>query len=34
MADSHDERIRAAFTAQAATFEDPRLNVAFTSSVP
>jgi SAM-dependent methyltransferase len=34
MADSHDERIRAAFTAQAVTFEDPRLNVAFTSSVP
>jgi ubiquinone/menaquinone biosynthesis C-methylase UbiE len=32
--DSHDERIRAAFTSQAATFEDARLNVAFTSSVP
>jgi SAM-dependent methyltransferase len=32
--DTHDERIRAAFTSQAATFEDARLNVAFTSSVP
>ncbi|MDT5323687.1 MAG: hypothetical protein QOF25_839 [Mycobacterium sp.] len=31
---THDERIRAAFTSQAATFEDARLNVAFTSSVP
>ena len=34
MPDTHDERIRAAFTPQAATFEDARLNVAFTSSVP
>ena len=34
MPDTHEERIRAAFTPQAATFEDPRLNVAFTSSVP
>jgi predicted TPR repeat methyltransferase len=32
--DTHEERIRAAFTPQAATFEDARLNVAFTSSVP
>ncbi|MCU1696967.1 MAG: hypothetical protein JWR34_3030 [Mycobacterium sp.] len=31
---THDDRIRAAFTSQAATFEDARLNVAFTSSVP
>jgi ubiquinone/menaquinone biosynthesis C-methylase UbiE len=34
MSDTHQERIRAAFTPQAATFEDARLNVAFTSSVP
>jgi ubiquinone/menaquinone biosynthesis C-methylase UbiE len=34
MPDTHQERIRAAFTPQAATFEDARLNVAFTSSVP
>jgi ubiquinone/menaquinone biosynthesis C-methylase UbiE len=34
MPDTHKERIRAAFTPQAATFEDARLNVAFTSSVP
>ena len=34
MPDTHEERIRAAFTPQAATFEDARLNVAFTSSVP
>jgi ubiquinone/menaquinone biosynthesis C-methylase UbiE len=32
--ETHEERIRAAFTPQAATFEDARLNVAFTSSVP
>ena len=31
---THEERIRAAFTPQAATFADARLNVAFTSSVP
>jgi hypothetical protein len=30
MPDTHEERIRAAFTPQAATFEDARLNVAFT----
>ena len=34
MPDTHEEKIRAAFTPQAATFEDARLNVAFTSSVP
>jgi ubiquinone/menaquinone biosynthesis C-methylase UbiE len=34
MPDTHKERIRAVFTPQAATFEDARLNVAFTSSVP
>ena len=34
MPDTQEERIRAAFTPQAATFEDARLNVAFTSSVP
>jgi ubiquinone/menaquinone biosynthesis C-methylase UbiE len=34
MPDSHDERIREAFTRQAATFEDERLNVAFTSGLP
>jgi hypothetical protein len=28
---THKERIRAAFTPQAATFEDARLNVAFIS---
>ena len=31
---AHDDRIRTAFTSQATTFEDSRLNVAFTSSVP
>ena len=34
MPDTHKERIRAAFTPQAATFEDARLNVAFTATVP
>ena len=34
MPDTHQQRIRAAFTPQAATVEDARLNVAFTSSVP
>jgi SAM-dependent methyltransferase len=32
--DNHQERIRSAFTPQAATMENDRLNVAFTSSVP
>jgi SAM-dependent methyltransferase len=31
---SHEDRIRDAFTRQAATFEDERLNVAFTSGLP
>ena len=30
----HEERIREAFTRQASTFEDERLNVAFTSGLP
>ncbi len=30
----HEERIRAAFTRQAGTFEDERLNIAFTSGLP
>ncbi|AII05767.1 class I SAM-dependent methyltransferase [Rhodococcus opacus] len=34
MPNPHEERIRAAFTRQAPTFEDARLNIAFTSSVP
>ena len=34
MPDPHQQRIRAAFTPQAATVEDARLNVAFTASVP
>jgi ubiquinone/menaquinone biosynthesis C-methylase UbiE len=34
MAGSHDERVREAFTRQAGTFEDARLNVAFTSGLP
>ncbi|MGV9797311.1 class I SAM-dependent methyltransferase [Mycobacterium sp. NPDC003449] len=34
MSDSHRERIRKAFTSQAATLEDTGLNLAFTSSVP
>ena len=34
MSDSHQQRVRAAFTRQAATFEDERLNVAFTSGLP
>lgn len=34
MPNSHEERIRNAFTRQAPTFEDARLNIAFTSSVP
>jgi hypothetical protein len=33
MPDTQEEWIRAAFTPQAAMFEDARLNVAFTSSV-
>ena len=34
MPGSHDERVREAFTRQAGTFEDERLNVAFTSGLP
>ena len=34
MAETHEERIREAFTRQAETFEDERLNVAFTSGLP
>ncbi|MCQ4120723.1 class I SAM-dependent methyltransferase [Rhodococcus tibetensis] len=34
MANSHEKRIRTAFTRQAPTFEEERLNTAFTSSVP
>lgn len=34
MPGTHEERIRQAFTLQAATFEDERLNVAFTSGLP
>ncbi|MGH3356003.1 MAG: class I SAM-dependent methyltransferase [Nocardioidaceae bacterium] len=34
MPDTHEDRIREAFTRQAATFEDERLNVAFTSGLP
>lgn len=34
MAENHDDRIRDAFTRQARTFEDERLNVAFTSGLP
>ncbi|HEU4513398.1 MAG TPA: methyltransferase domain-containing protein [Nocardioidaceae bacterium] len=34
MAETHDDRIRDAFTRQAGTFEDERLNVAFTSGLP
>ncbi|MDQ4086292.1 MAG: methyltransferase domain-containing protein [Actinomycetota bacterium] len=34
MPGTHDERIRDAFTRQATTFEDERLNVAFTSGLP
>jgi SAM-dependent methyltransferase len=34
MPGTHEERIRLAFTRQAATFEDERLNVAFTSGLP
>jgi ubiquinone/menaquinone biosynthesis C-methylase UbiE len=34
MPGSHEERIREAFTRQAGTFEDERLNVAFTSGLP
>ncbi|HEX2175687.1 MAG TPA: methyltransferase domain-containing protein [Nocardioidaceae bacterium] len=31
---THEERIREAFTRQAGTFEDERLNIAFTSGLP
>jgi len=31
---AHDERVREAFTRQAGTFEDERLNAAFTSGLP
>ncbi len=31
---AHEDRVRDAFTRQAATFEDERLNVAFTSGLP
>ncbi|ADU49523.1 class I SAM-dependent methyltransferase [Intrasporangium calvum] len=34
MAKTHGDRIREAFTRQAGTFEDERLNVAFTSGLP
>jgi SAM-dependent methyltransferase len=34
MGSDHDERIRTAFTRQAGTFEDERLNVAFTTGLP
>jgi ubiquinone/menaquinone biosynthesis C-methylase UbiE len=34
MPGSHDERVREAFTRQAGTFEDERLNVAFTAGLP
>lgn len=34
MPESHDERVREAFTRQSSTFEDERLNVAFTSGLP
>jgi ubiquinone/menaquinone biosynthesis C-methylase UbiE len=34
VSNSHEERIRTAFTRQAPTFEDARLNIVFTSSVP
>jgi ubiquinone/menaquinone biosynthesis C-methylase UbiE len=34
MPGTHDERVREAFTRQAGTFEDERLNVAFTSGLP
>lgn len=32
--DDHDDRVREAFTRQAGTMEDERLNVAFTSGLP
>ena len=32
--DAHQDRVRDAFTRQAGTFEDERLNVAFTSGLP
>lgn len=34
MPSSHEDRIREAFTRQATTFEDERLNIAFTSGLP
>lgn len=34
MAETHGDRIREAFTRQAGTFEDERLNFAFTSGLP
>jgi ubiquinone/menaquinone biosynthesis C-methylase UbiE len=34
VAETHEERIRHAFTRQASTFEDERLNVAFMSGLP
>lgn len=34
MAEGHEERIREAFTRQAGTFEDERLNIAFTAGLP
>jgi SAM-dependent methyltransferase len=34
MVEGHEERIRDAFTRQAGTFEDERLNVAFTKGLP
>jgi len=34
MGETHADRVRAAFTRQAGTFEDERLNVAFTSGLP
>jgi SAM-dependent methyltransferase len=34
MPETHEDRIREAFTLQAGTFEDERLNVAFTSGLP
>ena len=34
MPGAHDDRVREAFTRQAGTFEDERLNVAFTSGLP
>jgi ubiquinone/menaquinone biosynthesis C-methylase UbiE len=34
MPSSHEERVRDAFTRQASTFEDQRLNVAFTVGLP